>query len=544
MSENNNMNSTQWEDPTPRQKKRGKGPIVALVLLLAVIAGLGYAYAKGMFANFGLGGGNKNQQVASAISGVVVEGEDNKFVSDWVAPKEVAQNVMKGLHVEGNLELVDAPILQQQSSMPIPKGIGLSFVHDNTDKAASGKIAVSMMGTDALAGHYYGDESKIQFAAPALFNEVITADLTGDIVEKIKNSPLVKESGSNINFEELQQAVDAMKGSGSAAAMYGKVISGDFTLIKEYPALEGALNKFRDSWKVEDTDKKKMTYNGEEKEFKGYKTTISKDGLVKFLEELKTVITTDEKFKKDITSMFASTYAKEKGISVEEAYKQIGEEMQKGIDELMKSPDLKDIVFTTHLTDDNQMVAFNLPYTTSKGEAVINLERNGGDFPNQNAKFTVTSGESQFEILSEGKTEGDVQTRKITMGAKNGTTTMNPLVIDSSMNKATGEFKYLANLDSQQGKINAEVLGKLQDVVKGKSATQIFDSIKVSVNDQPMITLKGKFGYNTDKAEVKPLEGTPLDLFTATKADIDKITQQVQTNIQKLVMTFMMPTQQ
>ena len=88
MSENNGMNNSQWEDPTPKVKAKGKGPLIGIAAIgLAAVVGIG-VYASGILG--GMGGAIKSEQVSSAMVSLF-EGEENKFMEDWVGGEALSK---------------------------------------------------------------------------------------------------------------------------------------------------------------------------------------------------------------------------------------------------------------------------------------------------------------------------------------------------------------------------------------------------------------------------------------------------------------------
>lgn len=543
MTENNGMNNPQWEDPTPRAKPNGKGRIMGIAALgVAAVLGIG-VYASGILGNLGGSTVSKPDQVSQALASLA-EGEDNKFMNDWLGSTELTKNMMKGYNFSGNLELVDLPALTESFGMTLPKGIMLSFegAQDSATKTGSGKLSAGMMGTNFLSLDYFASETKFQAAVPALFKEVITADLSGDLAAKIKAAPLFQNlEGTEDAQEAINVFVESFKTSQAQSDRMLKLLTGELKLDTEYKGLSDAAKTFKTKWVIEDAEKKTMTVNGKSEAFKGYRVTVKKADYIAFLKDLKTFSFTDAKFKTDFLDVFVNQYAVGEGITKDAAYTKLSTDMDAAIAKLEAEPMAKDLLFTVHMTPDNKLVALTSEYE-GKDSAKLNLEmeRTGGNFMNENArlKFTVTGGENPgaMEVVSTGKTEGNAQTRQIKItSAGTGSDDKADITIDSSVAKDTGLFtgKLSANASMEGTPVvmDLTVNGKYADIVKDKSGAFLFDEIRLTMNQKPMATFKAEYRYNTENVVVKPLEGTPMDLFTATEDDMNNLMMQIQENM-------------
>lgn len=539
MSENNEMNNSQWEDPTPKAKAKGKGPLIGIAAIgLAAVVGIG-VYASGILG--GMGGVIKPEQVSDAMVSLF-EGEQNKFMDDWIGGEQLSKNTMKAVNYSGNLELVELPALQESLGMTLPKGIMLSMegASDSTTKTGSGKLSVGLMGTNFLSAEFFGSDTKMQMAVPAMFKEVITADMSGDLATKIKNAPLLKNLGSTEETEQaIKMFVEGLKSGQAQSDRIMKMINGDFKL-DEYKGLVDNTKNFKDKWVIEKAEDKAMLFNGKQETFKGATVTIKKADYITFLKDMKTYVLTDAKFKADFMDMIVEAGGSADKMTKEEAYAKLDQEMTAAITKLEAEPMAKDLTFTIHMTKDNKLVSMTSAYEANDAKVNLLIERNGGDFLNQNAKmtFSVVGGENpgSIELTSTGKTEANVQTRQITMKA-NGMTPEDSgaITVDSSFNKDTGAFNEKAAttmmMDNKATDLEMVMNGKFENIVKDKSGAMVFDEIKITMDKKVLVNFKGEFKYNTENVVVKPLEGTPMDIFTATENDLNNLMEQIQSNL-------------
>ena len=83
--------------------------------------------------------------------------------------------------------------------------------------------------------------------------------------------------------------------------------------------------------------------------------------------------------------------------------------------------------------------------------------------------------------------------------------------------------------------------GKLENIVKDKSGAIVLDEMKLTMDNETVANFKAEFKYDTQNVVVKPLEGTPLDLFTATETDMNSLMEQIQSNLGGLLQLIGMP---
>lgn len=547
MSENNGTNNPQWEDPTPKAKPKGKGPIIGIAAIaVAAAVGIGL-YASGLFGNFG--GASKPDQVSQALASLL-EGNENPFVDNWIGSKELTRNMMKGYNFSGNLELVDVPSLNESVGVSLPKGIMLSFegASDAAAKTGSAKLSLGMMGTNVLSAELFGSQSKLQMAVPALFKEVITADITGDLEAKIKAAPLLKDIENNEETSAMIKAfAEGVKSGQSQSEKMIKFMNGDVKL-SDYKTLNDSTNNFKAKWTISDAQSRNVMFNGKQEDFRGYQVTVKKADYIAYLKEVKTAFLTDEKLKADFTDMIAQQTAVSENITKEAAYTKLDQDITDSINKLEQDAAAADIVFTVHMTKENKLVSLSSQFAGKDNTAIkVSLERNGGDFLWQNSSISISqeggTNPGSVKMVSAGKTDGNTQTRQVSVNSDGTPEDKLAMTMDSSLNKESGiiSAKITGNTQAQAAPTAFEVVvnGKLEDVVKDKSAALVLDEIRLTADQQLIAALKGEFKYNTENVSVKEPAGTPLDLFTATETDLNNIMQQIQTNLGGLLGLFL-----
>ena len=532
MTEQNNNQQPEWNEPTPRTRKKGKGPIVALVALLIVAAiGIG-AYASGIFG----GKGSDKDQVAEALSSVL-KGEENPFMEEWLGTTKLSENMMKASKMSGRLELVEMPLVTGMTGFPVPGGITLSFETnlDMKSKASSGSMGLGLMGTNIVNGKLYMKDTVVQVAAPALFEEVITADLSGDLEAKLNNAPLFKDQLDNDEAADaIRQMSEALKDSGKQQEKLMKLMTGQ-TKLSDYPGFSKHFKTLKEKWVIEEVEEKIQVWNGKEGSFKGYHVTMPKDAFIEYFKNMKTYFMTDEKVQDDILDMVLGQVAAQEGITQEEAKKELDEKLTEEIKNLESDPNIKDIVFVIHMTDDNEMVSFATDYTTPEATMKLNFERFGGAYPDENMKLNVSvSGEESgsMEMTSTGKTEENSQVRDIVISVNEADQAAMEQKIALTVNKETGLFTVKIDgtvlEEDQPNQMQMTMNGKFQDIVKGKSGQMVMDEMKLMMAGEPMMTLKGELSYDTENITVSELEGEKLDIMTATPEDMETVMEQIQ----------------
>lgn len=534
MGEHNNSDDIRANLTATPPPKKSRGPLFA-ILIVALVAALGVgAYASGLFGR----PASMNQRVGEALASVV-KGEDNPFVNDWIGQEELAKNMGRGYQVSGNLELVALPGLEGQG-ISLPKGIMLSFeTMSNTDAGASrGKLGLGLMGSSLVNAEFYMDQTKLQLAVPALFEEIIAADFSGDLAEKVKNAPLFQGEVDEETLKAIRSIPETLAESQELNGKMLELAMGELTL-SDYPGLEQAMHRFRDSWTVEAAEDKTQTWNGSEATFDGFDVTVAKEDVVAFMNDLKTYVTTDEQFRADFMDIIANQVAAQEGITEEEAYQKIAAEMDEAISKFQADETLREARFTVHLTKDNELVSFAAASTMDQATADLLFERYGGDFPNQNMKalIKVEGGEApgQMEVISSGRTEGSVQTREVTIRSGGGPDDAVDIALKTTLNKDSGAFTGTVvtkgQAEGQAMDFTLDFRGTIEDVVKGKSATYVLDELKVTALGQVQAELKGELKYLAEAVTVSPLEGTELDVFTATEEDMQRVTEEIMENI-------------
>ena len=545
MTEQNNNQQPEWNEPTPRTRKKGKGPIIALVALLIVAAiGIG-AYASGIFG----GKGSEKDQVAEALSSVL-KGEENPFMEDWLGTTKLSENMMKASKMSGRLELVEMPEVTAMTGFPVPGGITLSFEtnQDIKAKASSGSMGLGLMGTNIVNGKLYMKDTVLQVAAPSLFEEVLTADLSGDLEAKLNNAPLFKDQLDNDEAADaIRQMSEALKDSGEQQEKLMKLMTGQ-TKLSDYPGFSKHFKTLKEKWVIEEVDEKTQVWNGKEDSFKGYHVTMPKDAFIEYFRNMKTYFMTDEKVQADILDMVLGQVAAQEEITREEAKKELDEKLTEEIENLETNPNIKDMVFVIHMTDDNEMVSFATDYTTPKAAMKLNFERFGGAYPDENMKLNVSvSGEESgsMEMISTGKTEENSQVRDIVISVKEADQAAMEQKIALTVNKETGLFTVKIDgtvlEEDQPNQMQMTINGKLQDIVKGKSGQMVMDEMKLMMAGEPMMTLKGELSYDTENITVSELEGEKLDIMTATPEDMETVMEQIQEKLGLLLQLIEFP---
>ena len=539
MSEHKMNQQPKWDEPTPRTKKKGKGPIVALVALLIVAAiGIG-AYASGILG--GIGG--PENKVSEAL-GSVFKGEENPFMEEWLGTTKLSENMMKASKINGRLELVEMPIVSEMTGFPVPGGITLSFESNQDIKAktSSGSLGLGLMGTNIVNGKLYMKDNLLQVAAPSLFKEVLTADLSGDLEAKLNNAPLFKDQMDNQETADaIRQLSESLKNSGDQQEKIIKFMTGKMEM-SDYPGFSKFGKTFKEKWVIEDVGEKTQIWNGKEDSFKGYQVTLPKDAFIEYLRNMKTYLLTDEKVQSDILDMVIGQAAAEESLTPEEAKLQLDEKLTAEIKKLESDPSFKDIVFVVHMTKANELVSFATDYVAAEGAMKLTFERFGGAYPNENMKLTVSvTGEEAgvMEITSTGKTEEVSQTRELQISLKDAEEPSMEQRITLNVNKDTGLFNVKIDgtmaAEGETDPVQMTMNGKFQDIVKGKSGKLVLDEMKLMMAEQSMMTLKGELSYDTEKVTVTELEGDKLDLMTATPQDMEKVMEQIQEKLGMLL---------
>ncbi|WP_459129591.1 hypothetical protein [Guggenheimella bovis] len=534
-----------WEEVEPVQKntKKSKGLIAGVLAVILALAVLGFAGTK--LGWFGSKGGtevakNDTDRVIFGLQSMAGGGlsDKNQEILDL---KTFFENMQKAASVDATLTLVEAPIVEQQSGFALPQGLTLHF-QSNTDsqkKASEAVLGFGFNGSDLLSMNVHAQDEAVTFMVPALTKTAFTLDLSGDLKSKIKNAPLLKDA--TIDEQSLNSFVEGYKSMMANSAKFQAMAAGGIgNQLDTYPLLKKALDDFKANWKVTKIESKKFTYNGTEQDFDGFNVEIPQETYIKFLEDIKTFVTTEEAFQKDFIDPFIGTSSPT--MTKEEFMKGFSDSIDQAVASIKKE-NLPAFTFTEYLTEDNKLVSFESEYKVKDEGLKIDVKQLGGATHNQNAEIKIDAVSAAgatpvIHYVSKGENTGDREETNFQFDVNTGG---QKAVFSGkeAVDWAQKTLSYSVGMTDSTNKKYFEAVaeGKMEDIVKGKSMTLNYDKIDVVFSGQKAIGLKAKIKLSNEVPEIKaPDTGKKVDVFQATEEDLNAVMQEIQSNAVGLYM--------
>lgn len=514
-------------------KSKSKIVIPAVLLVLvAILGGLFYAYKKGL-----IGLSSKDKVALATVNMFSKEENKNELIDNYLGVSELLKATKKASSAKGSIELVELPG-PKEANMPNLKGLGINFDinSDSSKKALFTDLGLAFKGSKLISAQFLMNENKIEAQVPTLISSVFTANIESDLKNKLKSSMF----GKNMTEEDLNNFVLTINNVKKSLAGENGPMDLDFT---KYKFLKDSFMKFKDTWVVEKADSKSFNFNGKDESMNGFKYKISKESILTLLKDLQTGIKTDENFKKEvldevITTIYPNTNDKTT------AYTQLDTDITKTIEKIKNDQKFTEVTGNVYLNSKNQMISLLSKTQYTDGVTNVELQRNGGDFISQNGfvKISATEGgkATAIKVTSTGSTVEKAQSRAFnvtfTEDGKDMDAAKLVYKIDTAKNLITSTLDVNNTVNTNEN-FKLDLQGSISNLVKGKSMKLIFDKIDASLNNEPVIKLKGDVDINTEKVDIKEISGNKVDIFTLKEEDFSKFIQEFQTNIQKLYQT-------
>lgn len=514
-------------------KSKSKIVIPAVLLVLvAILGGLFYAYKKGL-----IGLSSKDKVALATVNMFSKEENKNELIDNYLGVSELLKATKKASSAKGSIELVELPS-PKEANIPDLKGLGINFDinSDSSKKALFTDLGLAYKGSKLISAQFLMNENKIEAQVPTLISSVFTADIKSDLKNKLKSSMF----GKNMTEEDLNNFVLAINNVKKSLAGENSLTDIDFT---KYKFLKDSFMKFKDTWVVEKADSKSFNFNGKDETMNGFKYKITKESILTLLKDLQTGFKTDENFKKEVLDEVITTIYPNINDKAT-AYTQLDTDITKTIEKIKNEQKFTEVTGNVYLNSKNQMISLLSKTQYTDGVTNVELQRNGGDFINQNGfvKISATEGgkATAIKVTSTGSTVEKAQSRafNVTLTEDGKDMDVAKLVykIDTAKNLITSTLDVNNTVNTSEN-FKLDLQGSISNLVKGKSMKLIFDKIDASLNNEPVIKLKGDVDVNTEKVDIKEISGNKVDIFTLKEEDLSKFIQEFQTNIQKLYQT-------
>ena len=482
---------------------------------------------------------------------VVIAAFENVHPKDQVYPTEElfgTSEMMKSLQTtssEGGmtLKLSDSsdPFITQFA------GSGLKMSGQNNLETKESAINIGLLVNDMEylnLDAYYGGE-KVIMAVPEISSKAFTLDLSKDLAQQFKDSPV---------FGELvkQQGIDV-----DGLALYIEELKAQTENKEDQPFnLDELLNRYKEGCKAQDNfkaaltvtkgEKQKFTMDGKEVNCKGYNTVISKDSMVDFLEDSSEFFLQDETLREDFLNQLETTVrlselmgqSMGEPLSAKELRDQTFAEAEKSAKEMIKYLDrtLDDVDMVVYVDKKGRLAALDgttmLHLEDTDVDVKFHLELKGGSYLTQNMSGTVEmEGDGDvvtLEVQRSGKYDKKNLTDELSLSMDTGDDTFG-FSYTAAYTVDDGAYDVSAKLSSNGSRIlGLSAEGAVDEMEKGKSFHMDIDKLKLTIEDSEYITFKGEYYLRPLEDEIKVPKGEPMDILGADMTEWLEVIQEFQ----------------
>ena len=482
---------------------------------------------------------------------VVIAAFENVHPKDQVYPTEElfgTSEMMKSLQTtssEGGmtLKLSDSsePFISQFA------GSGLKMSAQNNLETKESAINVGLLLNDMEylnLDAYYGGE-KVIMAVPEISSKAFTLDLSKDLAQQFKDSPV---------FGELvkQQGIDV-----DGLALYIEELKAQTENKEDQPFnLDELLNRYKEGCKAQDNfkaaltvtkgEKQKFTMDGKEVNCKGYNTVISKDSMVDFLEDSSEFFLQDETLREDFLNQLETTVrlselmgqSMGESLSAKELRDQTFAEAEKSAKEMIKYLDrtLDDVDMVVYVDKKGRLAALDgttmLHLEDTDVDVKFHLELKGGSYLTQNMSGTIEmEGDGDvvtLEVQRSGKYDKKNLTDELSLSMDTGDDTFG-FSYAAAYTVDDGAYDVSAKLSSNGSRIlGLSAEGAVDELEKGKSFHMDIDKLKLTIEDSEYITFKGEYYLRPLEDEIKVPKGDPMDILGADLTEWIEVIQEFQ----------------
>lgn len=426
-------------------------------------------------------------------------------------------------------------------------GSGLKMSAQNNLETKESAINVGLLLNDMEylnLDAYYGGE-KVIMAVPEISSKAFTLDLSKDLAQQFKDSPV---------FGELvkQQGIDV-----DGLALYIEELKAQTENKEDQPFnLDELLNRYKEGCKAQDNfkaaltvtkgEKQKFTMDGKEVNCKGYNTVISKDSMVDFLEDSSEFFLQDETLREDFLNQLETTVrlselmgqSMGESLSAKELRDQTFAEAEKSAKEMIKYLDrtLDDVDMVVYVDKKGRLAALDgttmLHLEDTDVDVKFHLELKGGSYLTQNMSGTVEmEGDGDvvtLEVQRSGKYDKKNLTDELSLSMDTGDDTFG-FSYAAAYTVDDGAYDVSAKLSSNGSRIlGLSAEGAVDEMEKGKSFHMDIDKLKLTIEDSEYITFKGEYYLRPLEDEIKVPKGEPMDILGADLTEWLEVIQEFQ----------------
>lgn len=482
---------------------------------------------------------------------VVIAAFENVHPKDQVYPTEElfgTSEMMKSLQTtssEGGMTLKLSDSSEPFITQFAGSGLKMSAQNNLETKETAVNLGLLLNDMEYLnLDAYYGGE-KVIIAVPEISSKAFTLDLSKDLAQQFKDSPV---------FGELikQQGIDA-----DGLALYIEELKAQTENKEDQPFnLDELLNRYKEGCKAQDNfkaaltvtkgEKQKFTMDGKEVSCKGYNTVISKDSMVDFLEDSSEFFLQDETLREDFLNQLETTVRLSElmgqnmgeSLSAKELRDQTFAEAEKSAKEMIKYLDrtLDDVDMVVYVDKKGRLAALDgttmLHIEDTDVDVKFHLELKGGSYLTQNMSGTIEmEGDGDvvtLEVQRSGKYDKKNLTDELSLSMDTGDDTFG-FSYAAAYTVDDGAYDVSAKLSSNGSRIlGLSAEGAVDELEKGKSFHMDIDKLKLTIEDSGYITFKGEYYLRPLEDEIKVPKGDPMDILGADLTEWIEVIQEFQ----------------
>ena len=482
---------------------------------------------------------------------VVIAAFENVHPKDQVYPTEElfgTSEMMKSLQTtssEGGMTLKLSDSSEPFITQFAGSGLKMSAQNNLETKETAVNLGLLLNDMEYLnLDAYYGGE-KVIIAVPEISSKAFTLDLSKDLAQQFKDSPV---------FGELikQQGIDA-----DGLALYIEELKAQTENKEDQPFnLDELLNRYKEGCKAQDNfkaaltvtkgEKQKFTMDGKEVSCKGYNTVISKDSMVDFLEDSSEFFLQDETLREDFLNQLETTVrlselmgqSMGESLSAKELRDQTFAEAEKSAKEMIKYLDrtLDDVDMVVYVDKKGRLAALDgttmLHIEDTDVDVKFHLELKGGSYLTQNMSGTIEmEGDGDvvtLEVQRSGKYDKKNLTDELSLSMDTGDDTFG-FSYAAAYTVDDGAYDVSAKLSSNGSRIlGLSAEGAVDELEKGKSFHMDIDKLKLTIEDSEYITFKGEYYLRPLEDEIKVPKGDPMYILGADLTEWIEVIQEFQ----------------
>jgi len=433
-----------------------------------------------------------------------------------------------------------------QLSMLETASLELKVANDPVAEKSGIELGAGVAGIKFLSAEGYFDDKQVALKVPQLIDKVFVLDYSGNILEKAKNSALIKVMGIDaIEVEDIIKIyTEALKNKNGQTEQLLELME----YCEEFEKKTKAYADFKDAIKVTAIDSKEFEISGKVKKCDGYEMVITTESVVDLCKKVIDYFVVSEKAQKlwkgymetEMSSvegtegMSANDFIAEYDSFIAE-YEATQEEMWANVENTFEDINMELFISAGEIV-------------SLEGELVLAVDNIKAGFP---FSFVCTGGENSiyenfvFELDLTAADAGKVVIERATESDKEVYETLVNVKYEEDIN-IDCEFSYYKEDKNLELSIDADVYNEsagvtvkadLDELEKGKSFTLDIDEISVVYEDKTFCTLSGEFYLSSD-VEIEFPSGDKFDVLTSDEDEFMKVMNEIMTVVESFSSLF------